>query len=353
MLNSISNNPFFKKSSLHKIFELNPLVFCDVGARGGIHDLVLPLASHTSVVGFEPSNAECELLILRHLNDGTFFDLEVLATGLYSEDCDAVLYHAEASTNTSLYPVSSHYADRYKLTKWKTVCTEQICVRSIDNITPESRLLKSGIDLIKIDTQGSEYEILKGASNQLEKSVLAAVVEVSFFEIYDKQRTFEEIVSLMKFHGMSFYGFSALHTRSRKQIDKSKCLTRERYMQADAVFIRDPLEPNTHFDDPIALGKLIIIAILLEYYDLALEIVQLYNDLTDLEALQSLEAIVVSQATKELQVSVDEIRKAHDDIALNPTMANLVVGTLVDKYRLYNDFKDVNGISSLPSTYQE
>ena len=51
--NSLLDNPHFNASAACKNLQNAMLGFIDVGARGGVHDYVLPVAGHTSVLGFE------------------------------------------------------------------------------------------------------------------------------------------------------------------------------------------------------------------------------------------------------------------------------------------------------------
>lgn len=51
--------------------------------------------------------------------------------------------------------------------------------------------------LLKIDVQGFEMSVLKGAEKVLER-VLVIVCEVSFASLYEQQCTFEEIASFLR-----------------------------------------------------------------------------------------------------------------------------------------------------------
>ncbi|OGL48251.1 MAG: hypothetical protein A3C43_04330 [Candidatus Schekmanbacteria bacterium RIFCSPHIGHO2_02_FULL_38_11] len=55
LLNSIVNNPYFKQSSLHASFSECPLGFIDIGALGGVHSLISPVASLVHYACFEPA----------------------------------------------------------------------------------------------------------------------------------------------------------------------------------------------------------------------------------------------------------------------------------------------------------
>ena len=73
---------------------------------------------------------------------------------------------------------------------------------SIDlNNLLEKEMFKE-IDYMKIDTQGSELEILKGSTNFLD-GIIGLEVEVEFVEIYKGQPLFPEVNEFIQSHGFS------------------------------------------------------------------------------------------------------------------------------------------------------
>ena len=350
-LNKLSDNPYFRSSSLFNLLIDSPLSFCDVGARGGVHDYIFPIARHTDVLAFEPSSQECKNLEHKHNSNRIFKSLTMIDRGLYSIEKEIELCHASVATNTSLLQVNPHFYNRYNLRKWETTHKETINVTTIDNLsTGEFKALKD-IDFIKVDTQGTEFEILQGSEKVLQQSALCVVAEVSFFEIYKGQKTFDQVVRLLADYGFSFYGFTALHTRSQKRLDKRNKLTRERYMQADAVFFKDPLDPVPSKCSHESIGRLIVIAILLEYYDYALELAASYCLQTSSSDFELISLLILGQSEHNPNNTIAEISSLQDKFLKCPELANLELGAMLDKYRLYNDYKDVNHVSSLPDSY--
>src|SRR5262249_3840648 len=61
------------------------------------------------------------------------------------------------------------------------------------------------VDFLKLDTQGTELEIMKGAREYLREQRIAVVkTEVSFVPVYRNQCTFSDIDSFMRAHGFLF-----------------------------------------------------------------------------------------------------------------------------------------------------
>ena len=69
-------------------------------------------------------------------------------------------------------------------------------VKNLEEDTGDTVLTFDLIDIIKIDVQGSEKDVLSGATNCLLKKKLITV-EIGFFDFYEKNSSFLEIESLL------------------------------------------------------------------------------------------------------------------------------------------------------------
>ncbi len=84
--------------------------------------------------------------------------------------------------------------------------------RSVDTITFDDlfrgdRIAAPPPDFLSLDTQGSEYEILCGAKELLDDSIVAVSAEVEFQPIYQGQKLFGDVSSLLTEHGFHFIDF--------------------------------------------------------------------------------------------------------------------------------------------------
>lgn len=61
-------------------------------------------------------------------------------------------------------------------------------------------------DVIKIDVQGFELEVLKGATTILSHAKYL-IIEVSFIELYEFQPLFSEVTAFLRDHGFNVYAF--------------------------------------------------------------------------------------------------------------------------------------------------
>ncbi len=205
-----------------KWFSDQPLGFVDAGARGGTHPLVAPIAPYVSVLGFEPDKDACKEV------------KDCLPVALYYKAGPATLYRCAASTNDSLLPVNRTFIARYNMVKFAQTAAELIMTDTLDTVL---NTLPDHGEFLKLDTQGTEYEILLGAHNTLNRRAAAIYCEVEFAQIYESQKLFSDIEGLVRDYGFSFIGFDNMSYRSR-----TPWKGRERLLHADALFIKDPLQ---------------------------------------------------------------------------------------------------------------
>ncbi len=349
----LSDNPLFMNTEVGKALSNVPLGFIDIGARGGAHDLVEPIAKLTAVLGFEPDEAECQRLMTMREVYEPWAKFLLKAVALASSKGSATLKLLSSNTNHSLLSPNSNFTKRYNMTKW-----EEVGVCSLETDTLDAVLAEEGMqgirwaELLKIDTQGTEYDILLGSVLALARETVAVVAEVAFCELYKDQKLFSDVESLMRENGFSFFGFTTLHTRSKKYLDKKNFATRERLIYTDAIFFRDPL-PGGYcdvFDDRMAYS-LFTTALLLGFYDYAQELANFtWLKSASEQERNNVELLVQSCARNDPETSMNEVRNVAKLVTENPELSNVIVGGFVDRRRFYCDYDDFLNVSPLPKT---
>ncbi|HEX4046059.1 MAG TPA: FkbM family methyltransferase [Gammaproteobacteria bacterium] len=351
-LNSLADHPLFIDSAVGKSLRMTPLGFIDVGARGGAHDIVDPLAKLTAVLGFEPDQAECaRLLSLPAVYEPwAAFHLEPVA--LADKKAAAELVLLSAATNHSLLPPNTEFTQRYNMEKWQEIGRESLRTELLDTVLFSQQLNQySWGEFIKLDTQGTEYEILQGATRMLNERTVAIVTEVAFCELYKGQKLFSEIELMLREYGFSFYGFTKLHGRSCKLLDKQTHMTVERAFYADAVFFKDPLPgaPQRKKVSDRGIYVLFSAALLLGYYDFALELASKtwINNEKELLVIKALISQFATHAPDDTHLAVTALVKRVDE---QPALANVIVGGFVDQRRRVCNYDDVLNVNVLPKT---
>lgn len=350
---TLSDNKNFSASEVGRSLQSLPLTFIDIGARGGAHDLVEPIAKNTAVLGFEADEDECKRLMQNPevYESWAKFELEPIA--LADKKGTAELVLVSANTNHSLLYPNEAFTKRYNMTKWQVVGKCPLETDTLDAV-----LFRDGMkdfpwgEFMKIDTQGTEFEILKGANRTLTERTVAVVAEVAFCELYKDQKLFSDVEALMRQHGFSFYGFTSLHTRSKKLLNKKENATRERLIYTDAIFFKDPL-PGGYSKPLSARGNytLFTIALLLGFYDYAYELAQ-QTWLVDADQAEKdrIEALIKSISSVSADKTKGELLQLVDSVNTHPEWANVAVGGFVDRRRGLCDYDDVLNVSPLPKT---
>jgi FkbM family methyltransferase len=351
-LNSIIKHKALSGTELLVEFKNSPLGFIDVGARGGIHNIVEPFAMYTSVLAFEPDHEECDRLnkipeVFEHWSE---FILEPKA--LSDKKGQAELVLLSAATNHSLREPNLPITRRYGMEKWQEIGRESLETETLDNIIFQKYQDKPYIgEFIKLDTQGSEYEIIMGARKTISERTVAVVCEVSFAELYKGQKLFSEVEILMRELGFSFYGFTSMFSRSQKQLNKLHHGTKERPFYTDAIFFKDPLTDDSlreSFSNRQS-KSLLLCAILLGYYDFALELAKsIWLFESDQKEMVAIEEFIKDISIININDSISEVKVLHEKVLKEPKSTNLYVGAFVDQRRGNNDFHDVLNTLATP-----
>jgi len=131
----------------------------------------------------------------------------------------------------------------------------QIDTVSLDHFSKEHKL--GPIDFIKIDVQGAELDIFKGASSVLHDALMI-VSEVEFIPHYINQPLFGDICAHLANNGLMFHKFIGLTGRSLRPIVlNNNTRTSSQHIWSDAVFIH-----HIQHLDQLSLQQVLKLAIL-------------------------------------------------------------------------------------------
>lgn len=289
-MNTLLEDASFQKTELFKEFKGKPLGFIDVGARGGLHTLVEPLAGITAVLGFEPDEAECERMRREVEKTSLWAKFELSASALAGQKGERKLHLFAHGVNDSLLSANKQFVERYNVKSLESKGEIKIQAESMDELLFE-KYAKEDFwgELIKLDAQGADLEILKGMPRTLRERSVALLVEVEFCRIYENQPMFSEVELFLREQGFTFYGFEKMSFRSRQR----GLSQTERLIWGDAVFFKDPFDGGGVNLSDRHKKALFCSAMLLKFYDFALELV---DKLWEGEEKQLLEEFVRSIA---------------------------------------------------------
>ncbi|GHZ26231.1 2-O-methyltransferase NoeI [Vibrio cholerae] len=187
--------------------ERSPAVVLDIGCRWGFADKFSDDITNgeIKVYGFDPDVKECENLKERYKN---LKNVQLVPVGLSDSEGRRILYFTNEPACSSLYEPISRITSLYPaLDCAKTVKQFEVDVTTLDLWCEKEGL--SNADYIKIDTQGSELNILKGGMSIL-KTTRYLEVEVEFNRIYEEQPIFSDVDKFLREQGFVLWRLSNL-----------------------------------------------------------------------------------------------------------------------------------------------
>lgn len=190
----------------------------DVGGNIGLYGAELRKSGYTGrIISFEPTDRAFRELASRAQADGHW---TVSKTAIGESDGEATIHvaanHAESSSLLPMLELHKECAPRSFF-----VSDEKVALKTLNSalegiLQPHERVL------LKIDTQGCEHMVLRGASEILPQVELIEC-ELSFVPLYDGQMLFREMLDLLEASGFSpvqiFPGFTDPRTGYTLQVD--------------------------------------------------------------------------------------------------------------------------------------
>lgn len=180
------------------------LIVVDVGCRWGFADAFVHNIDQIKIYGFDPDQEECVRLKKLYSNE------KIILVPVALSDHEGIerLHITKEPACSSIYEPDSDLIGS---------CPALECAQKVDEIEVNITTLdlwseRSGIehiDHIKIDTQGSELNILEGASNIL-NSVRTLEVEVEFNPIYKGQPLFSNVDLFLRDKGFVLWKLTNL-----------------------------------------------------------------------------------------------------------------------------------------------
>ena len=260
-------NPAFWQSiaqptpAADNLLELLPLKtkvnIVDIGAMalGNETEPYRPLirAGKARVVGFEPNEVECAKL--NQGSGGKYYPYFI------GDGSTQTFHETNMAMTGSLYAPNTPLLEKFSnLAELVTPKMQHagIVTRRLDDLADLDGL--SDIDLIKIDVQGGELDVFRGATRAL-SSALMIITEVEFVELYVGQPLFGDVDGFLRKNGYQFHTFMGFGQRFFAPLSArgNPSAGLRQILWSDAVFVRDFMKFGELADE-----KLLKLAILLD-----------------------------------------------------------------------------------------
>jgi FkbM family methyltransferase len=212
------------RNVVDNLLNQDSIVLMDVGAAGGIEPRWKKFAGKVSYVGFEPDGRAQEFV-----PNVRFAEYEMTPSALGESRSVRRLNITKDVGKSSLFVPNWEILERFPNVDRFSVSKElKLQINTADKI------VKSKVDFIKLDIQGSELGVLKGAKGIL-KEVLGVETEVEFLELYSGQPLFGQVNEYLRRLDFEFIDFVNLRRWERNSFSGLGQLT-----FGDALFLKSP-----------------------------------------------------------------------------------------------------------------
>jgi len=183
------------------------------------------------LIGFEPNEEEC-----RKLND-TYGAPHRFLPFFIGDGAAATFYETNFPMTGSLYKPNKALLEKFNYLEELTRLVQEhpTQTRRLDDLAD-----LGNVDFFKIDVQGGELNVFKGAARTL-ASTLVIQTEVEFVSLYEGQPLFAEVDSYLRGQGFQFHTFLSFGQRAFKPVGFSDNPARglRQYLWSDAIYVRD------------------------------------------------------------------------------------------------------------------
>lgn len=269
---NLNSNIGKKKHIIDKLLENNKINVIDIGCRGGATPELFFLYKHINLIGFdadkdEVSNLNSNKELASQFNKVAFYNY-----ALDAEEGIKTLYLTRSLGSSSLYRPSSKYKSLFSGKSGLDVMSEiQLKTEKLD-VVVEKEMIKD-IDFIKLDTQGTELNILKGAGKSLLPNILMVESEVEFQEMYENQPLFPELDIFLREHNFTLVYLNRVYERISTLNSNKYGYSKGLLTFGDVLYVKSISASQDFTSEKIV--KFIVLLANYGYYDYAREVFKL------------------------------------------------------------------------------
>lgn len=212
-------------------FEKFPIIFLDIGARGGLPQHWKPAQKYLKIISFEPDERSIPSLPADQRSNQVF-----IRTPLYKEKTKIHFnLTRKPGVSSILQPNRSFLGQFPRTERFDVMKTFEMEADTVDHQLEAQHI--DGANFLKLDTQGSELFILEGAKKNLRESVFGIEIETEFAELYENQPLFPTVHRFLEeFH---FTLFDLKPSYSKRAIGKDVGGAKGQIMFADALYFKN------------------------------------------------------------------------------------------------------------------
>lgn len=240
----------------------------DVGARGGPPDLFHAFAPYTRLVICEPDPIEIKRVQDKLVAAGVWREVTVIPEALFSKWGRMELNIARHEGLSSLLNFNRSEIKKFHcIKKWGDIVERiPVTAETLDRIAEQYHL--RDVSVIKLDTQGTELDILKSGQRLVLPSVVAVYVEMEFIPIYEGQPLFSDVHRFLESEG--FHLADIKRTVLRRTTKQYLAYSKPEIAWAHGIYFRERTAQGNSLP-PEALVRRSVAAAILEFFDYAVQ----------------------------------------------------------------------------------
>ena len=246
------------------------LQLVDIGGRGSAFYPLITLAPFAEYFTSEADSAEAARLTASLPRDA-WRRVTVFDRAIASRPGHAGLRLTAEPGMSSLLDPDLEVAGRFHLaSKFAVTAIVDVPTMSLDDAAAHYGF--TGAAFIKLDTQGTELDILQSGPRLVADSLLGVHVEVSFRPFYRDQPVFADVDAYLRAHGFSLSELQ--RTMLRRAGYREAVYSKRTVVWAHCLYFREPKEllRDGTGDLRRRLSRLLGLAIAFQHFDLAFEL---------------------------------------------------------------------------------
>jgi FkbM family methyltransferase len=197
----------------------SPTVVFDVGAyKGTFSQIILDIWPEAEISCFEPQIEAYQILCQNFKNRR---NVQCFNIALGNENGNVQFHLAETASSVLEEHVNHHFP------------VTDVPVHTISNLIHKKTIPVPS--LLKIDTQGYEYQVLEGCEDYLEQ-VDVILAELNLIDIHTEIKLLHEVINYLSCKGFVAYDLTEIH---RRPLDSALYQIDLIFVKKDSVFRRD------------------------------------------------------------------------------------------------------------------
>lgn len=265
--------PGIMPEELRRLLMHANLSLLDIGGRGGPLAEFFPFAPFTHLFLCEPDGNEAERLEETFKQKGMWREVSVLGEAIHPIRRSVTLnITREPGLSSLLEPdpdiINQFFPEerkgKHSRAQWDVVAHSEVSAISLDNAAKKYGL--ENLSILKIDTQGTELDILRSGEGAVIPSVVAVFVEAEFLPFYRGQPLFGDVHAYLESCGFRLVDMK--RSCLRRTMQHQPAYSKRELAWTHALYFRATHQDGTSLA-PKEKTTLALVAALLEFFDYA------------------------------------------------------------------------------------